>query len=247
MNSNKVFYNSLAGLYDEMINSDALIKNRTNLMSKIILPGMQTAADIGCGTGVDSIALTKLGLKLVAFDPSPRMLKIARENAKKFKSKIVFLNYPAENMPRKYDCKFDVVVSLGNTFANIPVNKLLKSFCRCYDILKKNGRFVFQILNYSKLLREKKRIVKISSNKGKYFIRFYDFVDDKINFNVLSFSENNPGDFKLITTRIYPHTYFDLKDKLIRAGFRKVNRYSGFKQEKYHPNRSGDIIIDCFA
>ena len=247
MNSNKKFYDSISFFYDEMIDFKQAVKNRMEQLEKVILPGMKTVADIGCGTGIDSIALSKLGFNVTSFDPSKKMLKIAKENSKKFNTKIAFLNYSADCIPQKYFNKFDLVVSLGNTFANIPNQKLLKSFKSCTKILMKEGRFIFQILNYQKILKEKKRIIKISANNEKYFIRFYDFDKNKIRFNILSFSKKNPGSSQIITTQIYPHTFNELYDTLLNTGFKKVKKYSGFGGEKFQPMKSNNLIIDCLS
>ena len=247
MNSNEKFYDSVSSFYDEMIGLDKAVKNRMKQIEKIILPGMKNAADIGCGTGIDSIALSKLGFNVTSFDPSKKMLKIAKENSKKFNTKIAFLNYSADCIPQKYFNKFDLVVSLGNTFANIPNLKLLKSFKSCTKILMKEGRFIFQILNYQKILKEKKRIIKISANNEKYFIRFYDFDKNKIQFNILSFSKKNPGSSQIITTQIYPHTFNELYDTLLKTGFKKIKKYSGFGGEKFQPMKSNNLIIDCLS
>ncbi len=247
MKSNKNFYDSLSGFYDGMIDFNKAVKNRIKQFEKIVLPRMKTAADIGCGTGIDSIALTILGLKVTSLDPSAGMLKIAKNNSKKFNTKIKYLNYSADEIPKNYFEKFDLVVSLGNTFANISNRELLKSFESCTKILKKEGRFIFQILNYSKILKEKKRIVKISSNNEKYFIRFYDFQDNKIQFNILTFSKQEPDSSQIITTQIYPHTSDEIRPVLSKTGFKKMNMYSGFGGEKFHPQKSNNLIIDCFA
>ncbi len=247
MKSNNQFYDVISLLYDEMIDFDNAVVKRTKQLEKIILPNMENAADIGCGTGVDSIALSILGLKVTSIDPSKEMLKIAKENSKRFNKNITFRNYSADKIPPKYFEKFDLVVSLGNTFANVPRRKLFQSLFRCNRILKKEGRFVSQILNYSKILKEKKRIVKINSNEDKYFIRFYDFLNNKIQFNILSFSKNNPDNSQLISTQIYPHTFEIIRDNLVKAGFKKVKMYTSFGGESFHSLKSNDLIIDCIS
>ncbi len=245
MKSNNQFYDAISLFYDEMIDFDKAVIKKTKQLEKFVSSEMVSVADIGCGTGVDSIALSILGLNVTSFDPSKEMLKTANENSIRFNTNILFRNYSADNIPQKYFRKFDLVVSLGNTFANIPLQKLFPSFIRCSKILKKEGRFVFQILNYSKILKEKKRIVKISSDEEKYFIRFYDFLSNKIQFNILSFSKNDPDNSKLISTRIYPHTFKVILDNLLKAGFKKVKMYAGFEGESFHSQESNDLIYDC--
>jgi len=61
---NKIFYDQLASDYDAMISFDKAVENKKANLKNIITSEMKSAADIGCGSGVDSNALASLGLKL---------------------------------------------------------------------------------------------------------------------------------------------------------------------------------------
>ncbi len=136
-----------------------------------------------------------------------------------------------------------MVVSLGNTFANIPKERFLKSLKRCYDILKPNGKLVIQVLNYEKILADKQRIVNITESADKYFIRFYDFTTEHIVFNILTFSKTDPGQNKLISTKIYPHSRENIESGLERAGFNSVQFYSDFQLAPYNKEQAKDLFI----
>ena len=107
---------------------------------------------------------------------------------------VEFYDYPADNIPKEFDNKFDLVISLGNTFANISEENFTTSIRRCYDILKPNGQLIIQILNYKKILRDKQRIVNITESKNTLFIRFYDFYNEQIAFNILTFKPKSSAD-----------------------------------------------------
>ncbi len=138
--------------------------------------------------GVDSISLSQLGLNVTSFDPSLEMINTARTNSEKHNCKIDFHNFSANEIPKTFYNKFDLVVSLGNTFANIPFTKIEKSVAKLFKLLKKDGRVLIQILNYEKILREKERIVNITKKDDEYFIRFYDFGKKDLTFNILKFN-----------------------------------------------------------
>jgi len=123
---NKVFYDELASDYDNMISFEKTVENKKKLLKNFLTSKMKSAADVGCGSGVDSIALASLGLNVTAFDPSVEMLKVAEANAKRLNVKVGFHNYSADNVPTEFNNNFDLVTSLGNTFANIPKEKF---FC----------------------------------------------------------------------------------------------------------------------
>jgi ubiquinone/menaquinone biosynthesis C-methylase UbiE len=243
---NKVFYDELAPDYDAMISFEKAIGSRKNLLKNFVTVEMNSAADIGCGSGVDSIALASLDLKVTAFDPSVEMLKAAKANSKRFNYKVSFNNHSADNITNAFDEKFDLVVSLGNTFANIPKEKFSASLKRCYEILKPDGQVLIQVLNYEKRLLEKQRIVNITEGEKGYFVRFYDFSGDELVFNVLFFVKSNPSDNKLISTNLYPHLTKDFKAGLKMAGFSKIQFYSDLKMTSFDEKQSKDLIIQAF-
>ena len=231
---NEVFYDELASDYDDMISFKKAVEKKKNLLKNFVTDEMKSAADIGCGSGVDSISLSSLGLKVTAFDPSSKMLKIAKANSERMKVKIEFHNYTADNVPAGLNGQFDLVVSLGNTFANIPKESFKVSLKRCYNILKPKGQLLIQVLNYEKILNENARIVNISEAGDKYFIRFYDFATEHIVFNILSFSKSNMSDHRLISSKIHPHSSENFVSGLERAGFNSIQFYSDFQLSPYN-------------
>ena len=243
---NKVFYDELASDYDNMISFEKAVENKKKLLKNFVTAEMKSAADIGCGSGVDSIALASLGLKVTAFDPSVEMLKASKANAEKANVEIDFQNCPADNIPGEFDKKFDLVVSLGNTFANIPVENFVDSLKRCCEILKPNGQLLIQVLNYEKILLEKQRIVNITEAADKYFIRFYDFLNEQILFNILIFNKANPSESKLISTKIYPYSSVNFKSELKKAGFSSIQFSSDFQLTPFKNDQSKDLVVLAF-
>jgi len=240
---NYSFYDELAFDYDEMISFDKAIDKKKFLLENFINSDTNTAADIGCGSGVDSIALSLTGLKVVAFDPSSEMLKVAVSNSKRMNVKPDFHNSTADKIPKEFDNNFDLVLSLGNTFANISNDKLQKSIQRCFDILKPNGQLIIQILNYKQILADKQRIVNITEGKDKFFIRFYDFNDEQIVFNILIFSKSNISEYKLSSAEIYPHNAEFFESGLTISGFNNIHFYGDLKLSEFIPSQSKDLII----
>ncbi|MBE0571188.1 MAG: class I SAM-dependent methyltransferase [Ignavibacteriaceae bacterium] len=242
---NKVFYDELASDYDSMISFEKAVENKEKLFKNFVTAEMKSAADIGCGSGVDSIALSLLGLKVTSFDPSYEMIKLAEANAERMNIEIDFRNYFADNIPKEFDDQFDLVVSLGNTFANIPEESFIASLKRCYDILKLNGQLIIQCLNYEKILNENKRIVNITESADKFFIRFYDFITEHIVFNILIFSKSNPSEQKLISTKISPYSQENFRSGLEEAGFHSVKFYSDFQFTPFNNDQSKDLVVQA--
>ena len=59
-----------------MINFENSLKNKTDSLKKLIQLNYKYALDLGCGSGTDSIALSELGLSVVAVDQSQIQLQI---------------------------------------------------------------------------------------------------------------------------------------------------------------------------
>ena len=243
MKSNISFYNSASNYYDKMIDFDLALQKRKELLSGFIMPQIKSAADVGCGTGVDSISLSLLGLNVSAFDPSSEMINAAKANSERLETKIEFYNYAADEIPKTFYNKFDLVVSLGNTLANIPFGKIEKSVTKLFRLVKRAGSVLIQILNYEKILSEKERIVNITKKDGEYFIRFYDFGKKDLTFNILRFNADHTSKKELISTKIFPYKTKEMKKILKAAGFKEIKFYGSLDKQPFDSKTSNDLIV----
>lgn len=243
MKSNNTFYNSASAYYDKMIDFDSALQKRKILLSNFIDEKIKSVADVGCGTGVDSISLSQLGLNVTAFDPSSEMINTARTNSEKNNCKIDFHTFGANEIPKTYYNKFDLVVSLGNTLANIPFTKIEKSVAKLFKLLKNEGRVLIQILNYEKILSEKERIVNITKNDDEYFIRFYDFEKKDLSFNILKFNAEQTSRKELIATKMFPYTSKELKKYFKETGFKKIELFGSLDKRSFDAKTSNDLVI----
>ena len=241
--SNTDFYNELAGDYDDMISFNKAVEKKKNILKNFIDRNTRNVADVGCGSGVDSIAFSNLNMNVDAFDPSIEMIKIAETNSKKMNSKIVTHNYQADKIPNEFNNKFDLVISLGNTFSNIPNDLFPNSLKRCYEILKTEGRVVIQILNYKKIIENKERIINVTESENKIFVRFYDFYEEQIVFNILTLNKKNLSERKLCSTQIYPYLIDNFKKGLSAAGFSQVKFFGDLKLSEYLESQSSNLVI----
>jgi len=76
------------------------------------------------------------------------MLNRARINAKRNGFDLDFYHFGASRIPDDFNGKYDVVISLGNSFANIPTDEFESSVYKCFSLLKEKGELYIQILNY---------------------------------------------------------------------------------------------------
>jgi len=243
MKSNEFFFDNISDYYDKMTGYEKALKSRRDLYKKILLGEMTTAVDLGCGTGLDSIALSLNGLSVTGFDISTGMIEHAKEKASGLNLKIKFYNYSLDAIPETFSNMYSFAVSMGNTLANLDKKGVRQAFINCYRMLQPGGKFLLQILNYEKILKNRERIVNITREGEKNYVRFYDFCGDEINFNILSFDESGLKNKQLNTTKLYSYNCAELKELLSGAGFTGIEYFGSLSKEVFDMESSKDIII----
>ena len=111
-------------------------------ITKNELPKNLNILDIGCGGGLISEPMARLGAKVTGIDASEKNVKIAKLHAKKSNLDIRYLNKSPEQL-NEYE-KFDVILNLEIIEHVENVNLYLDS---CYKLLKKNGIMFTATLN----------------------------------------------------------------------------------------------------
>jgi SAM-dependent methyltransferase len=236
------FYDEISGIYEKMTDFEKNLALRIDAY-KSIFPSKGFAADIGCGTGLDSIALSTNGHNVTAFDVSAKMIETVKQNSLRYGFDIGTGLYSFESIPKSFNSKFSSIVSVGNTIAHLSPLQLQKAIEKIYNMLVPEGKVLLHILNYKLLKKQGKRINNITSREGSIFIRFYDFLEKAIDFNILSFSPIKPNDFQLVTTRHYPHTKSSISGYLRNAGFKRIRFMKNFDGNKFNSFDSKDLFI----
>jgi SAM-dependent methyltransferase len=239
-----IFYNEISDFYEKMIDFEKNLELRKSAYQRIF-PAKGIGADIGCGIGLDSIALAMNGHSITAFDISSKMIEEVKQNALKYQVDIKTHTHSLESVPKNYNGKFNYVVSVGNTIAHLDNKQLERAIKKIYGLLLPGGKVFLHILNYGLIKKENKRINNIANRDGKIIIRFYDFRKDDLDFNILSFPQNSPKEFKLVTTKHYPHTKNEIEFYLKSAGFGKIKFMKNFTGEKFNSRNSKDMFIEA--
>ena len=100
--------------------------------------------DIGCGGGLISEPMARLGAKVTGIDASEKNINVAKLHSKKSGLQINYLNTSPENL-NSFE-KFDVILNLEIVEHVDNVNLYIKS---CHKLLKKNGLMFTATLNRS--------------------------------------------------------------------------------------------------
>jgi 2-polyprenyl-6-hydroxyphenyl methylase/3-demethylubiquinone-9 3-methyltransferase len=100
--------------------------------------------DIGCGGGLISEPMARLGGKVTGIDASEKNIKVAKVHSKKSNLDINYLNKSPEQL-KDFE-KYDVILNLEIVEHVDNVNLYIKS---CYDLLKEDGLMFTATLNRS--------------------------------------------------------------------------------------------------
>ena len=120
----------------ENIINNFKLKNKKKPLEKISI------LDIGCGGGLLSEPMHRLGANVTGIDASNKNIKIAKLHAKKNKLKIDYLCSSPEKL--KINKKFDVILNMEIVEHVEDVQFFLKS---CSGLLKKNGLMFVATIN----------------------------------------------------------------------------------------------------
>jgi 2-polyprenyl-6-hydroxyphenyl methylase/3-demethylubiquinone-9 3-methyltransferase len=100
--------------------------------------------DIGCGGGLISEPMARLGAKVTGIDASEKNINVAKIHSKKSKLEINYINKSPEQLENVK--KFDVILNLEIVEHVDNVEFYIKS---CHNLIKKNGLMFTATLNRS--------------------------------------------------------------------------------------------------
>jgi 2-polyprenyl-6-hydroxyphenyl methylase / 3-demethylubiquinone-9 3-methyltransferase len=120
----------------ENIINNFKLRNKTKPLEKINI------LDIGCGGGLLSEPMSRLGANVTGIDASIKNIKVAKLHAKKNKLNISYICSSPEKL--KINKKFDVILNMEIVEHVDDVQFFLKS---CSNLLKKNGLMFVATIN----------------------------------------------------------------------------------------------------
>ncbi len=254
------FYDELSEDYVDMIEFSSKVESESEIFKNIVSEYKITRClDAGCGVGLHSIILSKLGVEVLGIDISASMIEKARELAQRFGVSAEFEVLDFSLIKEKYKEKFELVLCIGNTLPHLINEKdLLIALRNFYNALVPNGILIVQILNYDKIMENEERIVNVRETPERIFVRFYDFEPtivgspslkvfeirkDFLKFNVLIVDKTKNYSHKLISTRIKPIKSEDLCRKLRMVGFKEIEIFGDLLKREFKADESKNIVV----
>jgi SAM-dependent methyltransferase len=240
------FYDRLAGEYDLMTGSgQRYLRERPFFHLLVEQHHIKTALDVGCGTGVHAMLLSRLGLNVTAIDISGEMLRKLNDNAKL--AGLTNIRSIEANLldVDPVGLLADGVFCLGNTLPHFVSDADMTSAIRkLFDLVRDEGILFLQMLNFEKILRDQKRVHSVREEGGKTFIRFFDLDGSTFRLNILVLDRaKGVEEEDLRSTALRPILFPELSGLLRNVGFSKVRCFGSISMDKFRPETSGDLVV----
>ena len=240
------FYEELAAEYDNMTRFDErLPKERAMLQAWIERYGFQSAIDVACGTGLHTIILAQAGIQVVGADLSNAMLAQAQSHAKQVGVQVEWRQASMENVSVHVQKTFDAAFCLGNSLPHLLTSQEFDAAAASFSrLLRPGGMLVIQLLNYTRILSEKERIVGIHRHDATEYVRFYDFLDPLIRFNVLTIQwQGHQATSTLNATALYPYQHHEIEAMLRQHGFGEFEWFGDMQFHPFDQEKSPNLVI----
>jgi len=237
------FYDDLAADYDAMTQFASRLEKQATVMGNLLarLPS-RSVVDMGCGTGVHAVALAKRGCAVTGVDVSAEMLARARAHAERHDAAVRFVH---GDFLSPLETQADLLLCLGNSLPHLSSREALTEvFSHWRTLLHPEGHMVVQILNYARILEQRERIVNIRREQERTIIRFYDFLDDALQFNILTVTENTgKPEHDLRSTRLMPFTATELMSGAEKAGWSNIRIHGDLEFNAYDDSNTDCVLV----
>jgi|FLOH01.1.fsa_nt_gi glycine/sarcosine N-methyltransferase len=204
----------------------------------------QNLMDIGCGTGLLSTALSDNFDSISAIDTNEKMLEIARQSAGA--KSINFIRMSMLDIDIRFpEMSFDNAICFGNTIVHLQnIEEIERFFKKVKFVLKPEGRFLCQLINYNFVLDSNLKGLPTIDNEKIKFERYYN-VDENgmIDFST-TLTIKETGEKLNNCVKLFPARRNQITNILHSAGFKHVKSYSSFAKHEYNPN-SLPLVFEC--
>lgn len=242
------FYDALAADYDRFVNWEGRLAYEMPFFDRLFAgQGVQRVLDAACGTGHHAIALARRGYQVTGADLSAAMIERARQNASREGVEVAFIVAGLGELVGLSQC-FDAILCLGNSLPHLlTVSAVAAALDDFAAVLRPGGWLVLQNRNFDRVWARRERFMGLQAyregSQEWLFVRFYDFHEETITFNMIRLRRLEEGWAQDIeSTELRPIFHSDLAAALSTAGFEAVTYYGGYDGAAFDPDQSGDLI-----
>jgi glycine/sarcosine N-methyltransferase len=242
------FYEEIAPYYEQIF---PLQKSQVEFVKSVFSKqGEIKLLEVGCGIGLLSFALADPLIKITAFDLDDGMLKEAISSIKKLSISAESLKFLLLNMldigSRFKKVTFDGVLCFGNTLVHLQSKEnVLSFFNQTKKVLKPGGSFLFQLLNYDRLLEKRISSLPLIDNDNITFERYYFYPPNvaTIDFKTTLTIKKNHQSIEH-TIPLFPLRKMDIESMLSQAGF-SYSIFGSYLKEPFTSDSDSLVVQAC--
>lgn len=201
--------------------------------------------DVACGNGMHAMMLAAMGASVTGADISEAMLDHARGRARDAGLDIRWVHGPMQDLAGQVEGPFDAILCLGNSLPHLlDSHQLTRALAGFAKLLAPGGVVVLQLLNYARVLDNQERIVGITRKGDAEYVRFYDFLEDLIRFNVLKITWSAGGcEHDISDTLLRPYTREEIAAACRTAGLGHVECYEAGTFADFDERTSDTLML----
>jgi glycine/sarcosine N-methyltransferase len=234
------FYTAIADYYESIF---SLGNEEKNFYDSLGISRKDSVLDAGCGTGELARFIGEKVSIVLGIDNDENMIAHAREKSKS-NDRVRFASGNLETISDVAGhTKFDYIFCMGNTLVHLLSEESVVGFFRnVKGMLAEHGKFVFQILNYKKLVSLSVKELPAIDNEILVFKRMYKIESrGKVVFRTSLFIKSTGEEFNQETV-LRPLLHDDLPGICDAAGLRLLHAYGGFDKTGYSADESKLLI-----
>ena len=196
--------------------------------------------DTGCSTGTLAIALAGCFDEVVALDYSQDMI----DEAQSRESGASFIQGDMRTLSQSVTGTFDTIYSFGNTLVHLESLEEVEAFFQdVKSLLSSKGVFVFQIVNYERILRKRPKALPLIDNEYIRFERYYHYdtlphIRFETVLTVKANGEKMTGEVPLLAL-----TPVQVKELLGVAGFSESSFYGDFMGHEFTDDSFPLVVV----
>ncbi len=233
------FYQELSRYYDEIFPVD---EQEMRFVTGLVR-GRAAVLDIGCGTGNKTVHFSAGASGITGIDSDGGMIAKAQRGNSRANIRYVVQDMRGIGAAFK-DTPFDGILCLGNTLVHLPSPRAIGELLGdVYGLLRPGGVFVFQILNYDRLMARNITSLPDLETPHVRFTRRYAWNGADMHF-VTSIHIKATGETLHNDIILYPLRKDELTAMLTAAGFPQPD-YFGSYQGGPHGEDSFVTLARC--
>ena len=225
------FYQQIAPYYHHIFKINV---NQVDFIKLKIPESDCKVLDIGCGIGTLSLELTKYYKNVLGIDMDAEMIRVASKTIESTSKSIQFQQTSMLKLNAFIDKNtLDGIICFGNTLVHLnSLDEIADFLQQSKAFLKSNGKLLFQIVNYDKIIEKNIKQLPIIKNDEIIFERnyYYRKSENKIDFNT-RLTVKLPQQIIENSIELLPVLKNELAILLKNAGFNNCNYYGNFNQE----------------